>query len=316
MNMRKALLGIAIISLFIISACVVLLSNNQGTKFIVGYWPNFETVPAFIDIPSQYNVVNSAFPDADPNCNISISNPSPTEIQNLRAQGKLVLLSIGGQTEIIPITSTANADNFVSSVINILNTQAYDGVDIDFEASTFSQPNITLPLLLYAIQQLLEHPSFQGKLFTMAPETVYVFNASLTGPELFYRSLILNQNTTYDFKSKISWIQMQYYNSGSMWSDASETTLVFQGTEAFITALSTRLIEEFGLRADQVLIGLPATPSAASPGAYTTIPIAEAAISTLLQTYPSLGGFMTWSIHHDETTGYAFSQAMNTLFNN
>jgi len=289
-----------------------LTQNDLPEKLVIGYWHEWGPQVNFTSIPQEYNVINVAFARVNPNtATLSISNPSKAQIQTLQNQGKKVILSIGGANDMVPLSSEQNVTNFINSLTNILDIYGYDGVDIDFEGATLYHPQNTLPLMLDAVKQLLEHPSFEGKLFTMAPETYYVFN-SLSGPANFYRALILNEGTNYDFKSKISWVQMQYYNSGSMYG--TNNNLVYQGTEAFISELTARLINELGLREDQVTVGLLSHSHEGS--GYIEAATTKTYMANLLQTFPNLRGLMNWSINYDMLNGYAFANEMSDLFNN
>src|SRR4029453_10738520 len=54
-------------------------------------------------------------------------------IRAKQAQGKKVLISIGGQNGQVQLTSTGPRDKFVSSVSAIIDKYGLDGLDIDFE---------------------------------------------------------------------------------------------------------------------------------------------------------------------------------------
>ncbi|QLH34674.1 MAG: hypothetical protein HWD62_18500 [Cyclobacteriaceae bacterium] len=47
--------------------------------------------------------------------------------------GKIVLLSIGGGTETIDLTTTANKNAFINSITDLVNTYGFDRIDIDIE---------------------------------------------------------------------------------------------------------------------------------------------------------------------------------------
>src|SRR4029450_5668725 len=53
-----------------------------------------------------------------------------------QAQGKKVLISIGGQNGQVQLTTTAARDAFVSSVAAIIDRYGLDGLDIDFEGNS------------------------------------------------------------------------------------------------------------------------------------------------------------------------------------
>lgn len=55
------------------------------------------------------------------------------KVQAQQMQGKKVLISVGGATASIDLTTTANKNAFVSSMTSIINTYGFDGIDIDIE---------------------------------------------------------------------------------------------------------------------------------------------------------------------------------------
>jgi chitinase len=90
----------------------------------VGYWHNFDNGTGFIqlrNVPPAYDVINVAFADAS-GSTISFTPFSETpsqfvsDISFLHSQGKKVLLSIGGATETITLSASADVSKFVTSV--------------------------------------------------------------------------------------------------------------------------------------------------------------------------------------------------------
>ncbi len=293
-------------------------NSNSGTDdvtssgYLIGYWHAWGPILDINSIPSEYKVVNIAFPDVDTSGTISISNPTAQQIADLKAQGQKVILSIGGANDIIPLESTETVTNFVNSIIQIIERDGYDGIDIDFEGATLSSTgNNTLDHMLEAMKQILEHPTFQGKLFTMAPETYYVYTSTLSGPPNFYRAMLLNEWNGYDFQSQIDWVQVQFYNSGSVYADSTETTIVEQGTKDFIIELNQRLINEFGLDESQVAVGVLADTGAGYIDASTL----KLYIEELKVEFPDLRGLMTWSINLDMENSYAMATEIGPVVN-
>ena len=94
------------------------------------------------------------------------------------------------------------------------------------------------------------------------------------------------------------------------------------GNADFLTSLATLLLEN-GLRADQVALGLPSTPKAASSG-YVSTDVISTAVTSLVngtssgsftapKAYPTFRGVMTWSINWDATNDYAWAKSMDSL---
>jgi chitinase len=59
-------------------------------------------------------------------------------IRAKQAQGKKILLSIGGQNGQVQLTTTAARDTFVSSVSAIIDRHGLNGLDVDFEGHSLT----------------------------------------------------------------------------------------------------------------------------------------------------------------------------------
>jgi chitinase len=104
-------------------------------------------------------------------------------IRARQAQGKKVLISIGGQNGQVRLTTTAARDAFVRSVGAIIDRYGLDGLDIDFEGHSLSLDpgdtdfqNPTTPVivnLIWALRELKQRHG-AGFVLTMAPETFFV----------------------------------------------------------------------------------------------------------------------------------------------
>jgi chitinase len=166
----------------------------------------------------------------------------------------------------------------------------------------------------------------------MAPETSNFSGLwpAWSGPANNYAELINLLNAADPVKYRISWVQIQAYNSGSMQGNIPTNTAAFAEQFAF-DQLSGWTIggKHFpGLSADQIVIGFPASPSAA-PGS-GTFPLSEikAAYNCLLngigcdsrlilpqgKTAPYVTGIMNWSANWDASTDggapYTFANTM------
>ena len=114
------------------------------SNVLVGYHENWRTLK-LSQVNSNYNVICLAFalPSSGTSYNMQYSLPAgytsisqmTTDIDALHAQGKKVLLSIGGATAYIYLNNTTERDAFVTSVNNIMAAYSYkiDGIDLDLE---------------------------------------------------------------------------------------------------------------------------------------------------------------------------------------
>ncbi|MFZ4799405.1 MAG: LamG-like jellyroll fold domain-containing protein, partial [Bacteroidia bacterium] len=326
---------------------------------LVGYWHNWNDANApYIQLDSidnRYNVIEVAFAVPTTSSNMTMlftpdivsQSVFIAKVQALQLQGKKVLISIGGATASIDLTTTANKNAFVSSMTIIINTYGFDGIDIDIEngnsilisGGTIASPgNIAQVNLIDAIKQIManyrtNHP--QKLLLTMAPETAYVQGGQSGFGSIWggYLPLINALRDSLDL------LQVQLYNSGSMYGIDSRA--YSQGTADFIVAMTEAVIRGFstsggtftGLPASKVAVGLPACSSAAGGGFIDSATVKSAinyltgkgpkpGTYVLAQTggYPALRGMMTWSINWDAVSTcanrYQYANNYQSIFGN
>ena len=280
---------------------------------LTGYWHNFDNGSGVLrlrDVPDDYGIVAVAFADAVPSRPGAIDftlDPAVTsalggydeaafkaDIAALQAEGRKVVISVGGQNGTVHLDDTAAGAAFAESTLALMDEFGFDGVDIDLENAPNLQ-HMTEALRAIDAQQ-------PGYVLTMAPETIYV------QPGGSYLALIDQ------VKDLITVVNTQYYNSGSM--IGRDGKVYSAGTVDFQTALADILLDGH-LRADQVGLGLPAIPQAAGSG-YVAPDVVNQALDCLATgqrcgsyrpaaTYPTIRGAMTWSINWDRTNGYAFA---------
>ncbi|MBK6643664.1 MAG: T9SS type A sorting domain-containing protein [Bacteroidetes bacterium] len=320
------------------------------TPSLVGYWHNWNDTSApyipLTAIDNRYNVIEISFavPVSPQDMTMTFIPDNITvpafisQVQALQAAGKKVLLSIGGANAFIDLTTTVNRDAFIASMTNMLVTYGFDGIDIDIEhgnaititGGTIASPtNISQQHLIVAIQQIMQNyrTAFSKKmLLTMAPETAYV-----TGGMSAYGGIwggylpIINA-----LRDSIDMLHMQLYNSGSMYG--IDGGIYTQGNADFIVAMTEAVVQGFqtgggffqGLPAHKIAVGLPACGNAAGGGFVNDVTVKSAidyirgngpkpGLYTLTNTYPDLGGMMTWSINWDavNTCETSYNYAIN-----
>jgi chitinase len=341
----------------------ILITNIAKTQIpnpaLIGYWHNWNDVNApYIQldaIDNRYNVIEIAFaiPTSPSDMtmlftpNVVSQNVLINKIQALQTQGKKILISIGGATTSIDLTTTLNKNAFVSSMTAIINTYGFDGIDIDIEngnsilisGGTIASPSgIAQVNLIDAIKQIMSNyrtSHSQKLLLTMAPETAYVQGGQSAFGNIWGGYLpIIN-----GLRDSLDLLQVQLYNSGSMYG--IDGNIYTQGTADFIIAMTDAVIKGFnttggtfaGLPASKVAVGLPACISAAG-GGYVNPSTVITAINYLRGTgaqpgayvlsnssgYPSLRGMMTWSINWDAVSScgsvYEYANNYQSVFSN
>lgn len=302
---------------------------------LVGYWHNWNDANApyvpLTQIDDRYSIVEVSFAvPAVGSSHLMEFIPDQTsqaqlisEIGTLQGQGRKVLISIGGATAAVHLDSDQERDEFVTSMMDIINTYGFDGMDIDLEGSSvsISGGTIAAPIdatvirLIDAIEMIMAQyrAQFSEKLFlTMAPETAYV-----QGGQSAYGGIWGAYLPIIDaLRDSIDILQVQLYNSGSMYG--IDGGIYTQGNADFIVSQTEALLQGFNtaggwfapLTPQQVAIGLPACPLAAGGGFVPPDEVVDAvrylrglqgqpgSYSALGQ-YPDLRGMMTWSVNWD-----------------
>lgn len=305
------------------------LPNNSGGSgtlpkhTLTGYWHNFINGSSNIkvsEVPSEYDIIVLSFADMDLtkpggvtfNVDTPLSNALGgysnadliQDIQAKRAQGKKVIISIGGEKGNINLNSASpNVTNFVNSMDDIITQYGLDGIDIDLE-NGMNVANLTT-----AVRQLQQKVG-SSFILTMAPQTIDMQNQNTSYMQL-YKNL----------KDITTVINVQYYNSGCMLG--RDGKCYGQGTIDFLTALSDLTLQ--WVDASQLGIGTPAASGAAG-GGYVAPSVVSNALTCLatgnscgtykpVAKYPDIRGAMTWSINWDKTTNFNFAKTVKPTLN-
>ncbi|MFC3994874.1 chitinase [Nocardiopsis sediminis] len=280
--------------------------------WLTGYWHNFDngsTTLPISDVPEAYNLIAVAFADnlADTPGGITFNLASDElggyteqqfkdDIAAAQAQGRKVVISVGGERGHVDVSNSEQAANFARTTYELMNEYGFDGVDIDLEHGINAQ------YMEEALRALSEQAGPE-LMITMAPQTI-----DFQAPTYGYYQL------AEAIPDILTIINMQYYNSGSMLG--CDGQVYSQGTVDFLTAQACIQLE-LDLRPDQVGLGVPATPAAAGGGHQSPANVVAAldclesgsgcGSFTPEQPYGPIGGAMTWSINWDATNGYAFA---------
>lgn len=285
---------------------------------LTGYWQDFTngaTPLRLSAVNANYTIIAVAFANADPanpgGVTFSIDSglssalggytaaQFTSDIATLHAQGKKVIISVGGQNGTISVSDATSAANFANSVFGLMQTYGFDGVDIDLE-------NGINPTFMGNALQQLSAKAGSSLIITLAPQTI---DMQSTGDGYFQLAL--------NIKNILTIVNMQYYNSGTM--NGCDGNVYAEGTENFLTALACIQLQG-GLRPDQVALGLPASSSAAGGGVVAPS-VVNAALDCLATgnncgsfkpsaTYPGIRGAMTWSINWDVSNGSSFANTV------
>ncbi|GAA1372019.1 fibronectin type III domain-containing protein [Catellatospora chokoriensis] len=312
------------------------------------------------DVPSSWDIINLAFgePTSVTSGDIRFRQCPVAECPNVeseadfiaairakQAQGKKVLISIGGANGQVQLTSTAARDTFVNSVSAIIDKYGLNGLDIDFEGhSLFLNAgdgdirNPTTPVIVNLISALrtLKARYGSGFILTMAPETFFVqlgyqfYGGTCSGCDNRAGSYL---PVIYALRNDITVLHVQDYNSGPIMG--LDNQYHNMGAADFHIAMTDMLAAGFpvantgvtfpALREDQIAFGVPAAVSAG--GGYTTPAQVQQAVNCLVKnqncggytlrggTSPDFRGLMTWSINWDRYYNWEFSNSHEPFLN-
>src|SRR2546430_3601584 len=350
-----------------VSATTTGCSNTGLAKHaLIGYLhASFGTGSGYIrmaDVPSAWDIIDLAFgePTSVTSGDIRFNRCSPSEcptvesdadfiaaIRAKQAQGKKVLISIGGQNGQVQLTSTGARDTFVRSVSAIIDKYGLDGLDIDFEghslflnAGDTDFRNPTTPVIVNLISALRSLKARYGAKFvlTMAPETFFV----QLGYQFYGSGPFGGQDpragsylpVIHALRNDLTVLHVQDYNSGPIMGLDDQFHNI--GNADFHIAMTDMLVAGFpvakntsnvfpGLRPDQVAFGLPAAQFAGN--GFTTPGVVHTALDCLDKDQncggyrlrggpsPSLRGLMTWSINWDRFNNFEFQNSHEPYLN-
>ncbi|WP_328644540.1 glycoside hydrolase family 18 protein [Amycolatopsis sp. NBC_00348] len=311
------------------------------------------------DVPAAWDIIDLSFgePTSVTSGDIRFNRCSVAECPNVesdadfiaairakQAQGKKVLISIGGQNGQVQLTTTAARDTFVSSVSAIIDKYGLNGLDVDFEGHSLSLNagdtdfhNPTTPSIVNLISALksLKAKYGAGFVLTMAPETFFVqvgyqFYGGSGGGDARTGAYLPVINALRD---SLTVLHVQDYNSGPVMG--LDNQYHNMGAADFPIAMGDMLKAGFsvantgqffpGLRPDQIAVGLPAAVSAGN--GYLAPSVVQTAVTCLAKgtgcgsytlrggASPALRGLMTWSINWDKYYNWEFQNSHEPFLN-
>ncbi len=267
------------------------------------------------------------------------------DIPVVQAQGKKVLMSIGGGTGSFKLNSPAEVTFLVNKVKTVIQTYGLDGIDVDLERPTYlsqnmggtvSTPEAHITYVIDAVQQLLTwYKNAYGKkmILTLVPEVAYTTGGLSPYMSAVYGAAYLPIIET--LKNDIDLLMIQLYNA-SGGNYALDGMVYNHGTPDFIISQTEAIIKGFactngkgvfsGISPSQIAVCLPA--SAGSADGYIGTAAVKMAMDYLRGTgpkpgmytlkkaggYPEIHGMATWSINNDLTTGYSYAANYATIF--
>lgn len=344
-------------------ATITTLNAQLPHKVLVGYWHNWESLRV-TDVDDRYTVICLSFLEADKNGakddnvvgDLEFTPWSAWQLKNdiatVQAEGKKVLISIGGANGSFKLNNTTDKNTFVQKVKDFITEYGVDGIDIDIERTVYICPSSSqnmsaaethIQYLIDGCKELLtwyQNTYNKKMIFTTAPEVAYTVGG--TSPWNDCNGALLP--FLEQLKDDIDLLMIQLYNSGSVYpqpgySWPSNTTAYSQGNADFIVVCTEAAIEGFtmpsqpktsgtfsGFPASKVVVALPACSGSGS--GHVSPSVMASAVNylmgtgpkpgsyTLSKSYPDLRGLMTWSINNDKdcSPSYKFAQGYEDIF--
>lgn len=296
--------------------------NPEG-GVVVGYWHNWDNgggykggnAPAvkLSEVHPDYNVIDVSFMKVydtaegriptfklDPATGLT-EEQFIAEISDLNAQGRAVLIALGGADAHIEL-KTGDEQAFADELIRLTDKYGFDGLDIDLEQSAVTAAN-NQTVIPAALRMVKDHYKKQGKnfLITMAAEFPYLTSGGK------YLPYLEGLDGYYD------WINPQFYNQGGDGVYVDNVGWIAQNNdklkEEFIYYISDSIVN--GTRGfsriphDKLVFGIPSSNDAAATGFIQDPQDLYDAFNKLAKQGQPLRGVMTWSINWDMGTDAA-----------
>jgi len=303
-----------------------LMPSIQGKKIMVGYWHNWDqgvsydyeggypTASKLQETPKDYNVVVVSFMKVLEGDNFPTFRPYygddksfREEIAQLNAQGRAVLISLGGADAHIEF-HRGDEIKLSNEIIRLVDTYGFDGLDIDLEQGAINKAD-NKTVIPAALKMVRNHYQTQGKHFiiSMAPEFPNLMNQTP-----LYAPYINNLEGIYDFiapqlynqAGAVIGIQPDNPEQDGYWVNYAQNN--DSKKYEFLYYLSKDLItgkyKNFAVKipSDKLVLGLPSSHSAAANGMVKDPQVVYRVFDTLAKENLPLKGVMTWSINWDE----------------
>ncbi len=308
---------------------------------LIGYWAGYGPATSHIPLPElspQWDIILVAFatPDATaPEGTMRFVVPLgqdaaqfKADIAKAKAQGRKVMLALGGGGQHFTLENPVRVPNFVESVARLVSEYGFDGVDIDFESPSLSldpgdkdfrhPTTASVVNLISALRQL--HDRFgPGFMLSLVPEGTQIPSGYPAYGGQFGSYLPI----AWGVRDILSFMDTQHYNTPPLQGLDGE---IYQpGSVDYHVAMAELVLHGFAIGGDprNAWPALPADKYAVGFLTTDTSPIVVSQAMDWLITgkappgakyklrnpkgYPGLIGAMFWTLNYDRYDGYNYS---------
>ena len=236
MSSLSSIVATSLRSIFFTALCTCAATTHAQTPALIGYWHNWNDGNApylsLDQIDSRYNVIEVAFAEPavgttyDMQFTPSLTAPATftAQVATHQAAGHKVLISIGGANATVQLNSDVERDQFIASMLAIIEAYGFDGIDLDLEGASVSITGGTIAApvdarivrLIDAVQLIaleFEFANGHAMMLTMAPETAFVQGGQSAFGGIWGAYLPV----IHALRDRLDILQVQLYNSGSMY---------------------------------------------------------------------------------------------------
>lgn len=322
----------------------VLTSDSSNGHQLIGYWAGYGAAGSTFplrEVSPQWDVIIVAFATPDKNApegTMQFHTPAgldtaqfKADIAYLKAQGKKVMISLGGGGQHFTLADPNRVPNYVSSVTSIVSEYGFDGIDVDFESPSlsiepggkdFKHPTTpSIVNLISAMHQLHDHFG-PGFMISLVPEGTQIPGGYPSYGGQFGSYLAI----TYGIRDILSFIDVQDYNTPPLQGLDGE---IYQpGTVDYHAAMTELLLHGFNVGGDPGRFFSPLPSNMIAVGFLTgdtTPEIVSKSMNYIISGkapagtkyklrkptgYPGMIGAMFWTIDADRRGNYAFSNVV------
>ena len=251
--MKRLLFNLDPITIIIFSILVIGQSYLRSQNKVVGYYPSWvqkDFTVNDIDLETFTHVIHAfAWPNKDGTLSTYSEMIDPSINTTIHEKGRKILIAIGGwgnSDEFSPILSDSlKRITFISNIISFLETNQYDGVDIDWEFPSSESDRKNLSIFINDLRSAMDDTG-EYYLLSMA-----ISSGSWSG-----------QWFEYDELSKyLDWFGVMTYDYHGSWTNhAGHNSPMYSPnncSDGSINSSLEYLIKERNIPPSKIILGIP-----------------------------------------------------------